>query len=151
MFETIKRMLTRTRPEPRPELDPHVAAAALLGETALVDGIYADVESDQISDILAQAFNLSEAEAEKILDQAEQLAETAPDFQRFTKVIKACLPEAERVALVEALWMVALADGEKSPFEDAFIRRISPLMGVDDRARVLARGRAEARVRARLD
>ena len=42
--------------------------------------------------------------------------------------------------------MVALADGEKSPFEDAFLRRVAPLLGVDDRERAYARARAEAKV-----
>ena len=44
---------------------------------------------------------------------------------------------------------MALADGEKSPFEDAFLRRVAPLLGVEDRDRVFARSRAEAKARDR--
>ena len=92
---------------------------------------------------------MSPDKAADVLDKAEELAETAVDHHRFTKVVKTCLSEQERVALVEQLWMVALADGEKSPFEDAFLRRIAPLLAVDDRERVFARSRAEAKVRSR--
>lgn len=149
MFDSLKRLFATEPAETRPELDPHVAATTLLVEAALADGIYADCEQDQIRDILGAAFDMEPARTERVLDQAESLAETAIDHHRFTKVVKACLAKQERIALLEQLWMVVLADGEKSPFEDAFIRRIAPLLAVDDRERVFARTRAEARARTR--
>ena len=147
MFDTLKRMFASDPAELHPEIDPHVAATALLVEAALADGIYADCEQDRIRHILENAFKLAPARASSVLENAEELAETAIDHHRFTKVVKACLGKQERTALVEQLWMVGLADGEKSPFEDAFIRRIAPLLAVDDRERVFARSRAEARMR----
>ncbi|MBR9826515.1 MAG: TerB family tellurite resistance protein [Alphaproteobacteria bacterium] len=148
-MEIIKRLFNKTGTEAQPETDPHVAATALLVEAALADGIYADCEQDTIINTLEVAFGLEGEKARRILDQAEELAETAVDHHRFTKVVKTCLSEQERVALIEQLWLVALADGEKSPFEDAFVRRIAPLLGIDDRERVFARSRAEAKARQR--
>jgi len=145
----LKKIFGAKATSSNPEINPHVAATALLVEAALADGIYADCEQDQILETLAAAFKLEGDEAKIILDKAEELAETAVDHHRFTKVVKTCLSEQERVALIEELWMVALADGEKSPFEDAFVRRIAPLLGIDDRERVFARSRAEAKARAR--
>jgi len=148
MFDAIKKMMSGgEKAETHSELDPHVAATALLVEAALSDGIYADVEAEQIKSILMAAFNLDADAADTMLTQAEELAENAADHHQFTKVVKACLPAPERIALVEHLWSVALADGEKSPFEDSFIRRIAPLLAVSDRERVLARSRAEAAAR----
>jgi uncharacterized tellurite resistance protein B-like protein len=149
MFRVIKTWFKSETIEARPEIDPHIAATALLVEAALSDGIYADCEQDQIREILTAAFKIDPATVETVLDQAEALAETAIDHHRFTKVVKACLSEQERVALIEQLWMVTLADGEKSPFEEAFVRRIAPLLAIDDRERVFARSRAEAKVRTR--
>ena len=149
MFQKLKRLFGSSGAEPSPEIDPHVAAATLLVEAALADGIYADCEQDEIRETLEAAFKMDPGKASEVLDQAEELAETAIDHHRFTKVVKSCLSEQERVALIEHLWMVALADGEKSPFEDAFLRRIAPLLGIDDRERVFARSRAEARARKR--
>lgn len=148
MFDAIKKMMRGGEAaEPRSELDPHVAAAALLVEAALADGIYADVEADQIRSILQSAFGLDADAAADMQAKAEDLANNAHDHHQFTKVVKACLPSGERVALIEHLWSVAMADGEKSPFEDSFIRRVAPLLAVDDRERVLARSRAEAAAR----
>lgn len=148
-MEFIKKIFAGKGAEGAAEIDPHIAATALLVEAALADGIYADCEQDQIRETLENAFEMSSEKAAEVLDKAEELAETAVDHHRFTKVVKTCLSEQERVALVEQLWMVALADGEKSPFEDAFLRRIAPLLAVDDRDRVFARSRAEAKVRSR--
>jgi len=148
MFDAIKKMMSGgEKAETHSELDPHVAATALLVEAALSDGIYADVEAEQIRSILMAAFNLDPDAAEAMQTKAEELAENAADHHQFTKVVKACLPAPERIALVEHLWSVALADGEKSPFEDSFIRRVAPLLAVSDRERVLARSRAEATAR----
>lgn len=148
MFDTLKRLFGSDPAEAHPEIDPHVAATALLVEAALADGIYADCEQDQIRSILSGAFGMDESKTEKVLTQAEELAETAIDHHRFTKVVKTCLDKQERTALLEQLWLVVLADGERSPFEDAFIRRIAPLLAVDDRERAFSRSRAEARIRA---
>lgn len=148
MFDAIKKLMTGgASAETHSELDPHVAAAALLVEAALADGIYADVEAEKIGMILKSAFGLDDEAASAMQEKAEDLAENAADHHQFTKVVKACLPASERVALVEQMWAVAMADGEKSPFEDSFIRRIAPLLAVDDRERVLARSRAEAAAR----
>ena len=149
MFDSIKRLFASETADSHPEMDPHVAATTLLVEAALADGIYADCEQAQILAILGAAFAMPEDKAARVLDQAEGLAESAVDHHRFTKVVKACLDKQGRIALLEQLWLVALADGEKSPFEDAFIRRISPLLAIGDRERVFARSRAEARMRPR--
>lgn len=147
MFDTLKRWLN---PEPtvtHAEIEPRIAAAALLVEAALADGIYADVEENSIRQILGKTFALDAEEARRVLTLAEELAEDAADHHRFTKVVKACLPRADRIALIENMWAVALADGEKSPLEDSFIRRVAPLLAVSDRERVFARSRAEAAAR----
>jgi len=149
MFDSIKKWLSAPATDPHPELDPQIAAAALLVEAALADGVYADSEEIAIRACLITAFGLDEAQAAHILNKAEELAEEAVDHYRFTKVVKACLGETERAAIVEHLWTITLADGEKSPFEEAFIRKVSPLLAVDDRERAFARSRAEAKARAR--
>tara|TARA_R110002072_G_scaffold13737_5_gene57637 strand:- start:3141 stop:3590 length:450 start_codon:yes stop_codon:yes gene_type:complete len=149
MFDKLKSWMSSEPPVAHAEIDPKVAAAALLVEAALSDGIYADVEENSIRKILKSSFGLDADEAARILALAEDLAEDAADHHRFTKVVKACMPKTERIALVENMWAVALADGEKSDFEESFIRRVAPLLAVDDRERVFARSRAEAAARKR--
>ena len=125
-------------------IEPEVAAAALLVEAALADGIYADIESDQIAMILLESFDFDAARADSVLAQGEALAEEAVDAHQFTKHVKKLAVE-QRVAIIEGLYLVAFADGEKCPIEDAFIRHVAGLLHIADVPRAGARKRAQAR------
>ena len=128
-------------------VDPEAAAAALLVETALVDGIYADIESDRITMVLLESFGFDADRADALLAQGEALAEEAVGAHEFTKHAKK-LPEEQRLKIIEGLYYVALADGEQCPFEDAFIRQVAALLYIQDVPRAGARRRAEARSKA---
>ena len=54
MLDALKRLLSPSKREAAPDrsMDPHVAAAALLVEAALADGVYANLESDRIALLL---------------------------------------------------------------------------------------------------
>jgi len=125
-------------------IEPEVAAAALLVEAALADGIYADIESDQIAMILLESFDFDAARADSVLAQGEALAEEAVDAHQFTRHVKK-LPLEQRIAVVEGLYLVAFADGEKCPIEDTFIRHVAGLLHIEDVPRAGARKRAQAR------
>lgn len=125
-------------------VDPQVAAAALLVEAALVDGIYADLESDTIAMILLESFDFDAARADAVLAEGEALAEEAIGAHEFTKHVKK-LPEEQRIKIIEGLYLVAFSDGEKCPIEDAFIRHVASLLHIEDVPRAGARKRAEAR------
>ena len=119
-----------------------MAAAALLVEAALSDGIYADIESTRITEVLQKTFNLDATAAEEVLNTTEDLAEEATGAHQFTSVVKS-LSEDQRISFIEGLYYVTFADGEKCPFEDAFVRHVASLLHVEDRARAEARQRAE--------
>ena len=125
-------------------VDPELAVAALLVEAALVDGIYADLESDRISMILLESFGYDAARADQLLAEGEALAEESVGVHEFTKHVKK-LPEEKRLKVIEGLYYVALADGEKCPYEDAFIRQVASLLHIADVPRARARKQAEAR------
>ena len=143
MLDAIKRLISGE--ETTAEPDTHtteLAAAALMVQAALSDGVYADVEAQRILEMLKSGFHIDDAEARKLLDEAEGLAETAVDHHQFTKVIKE-LPKEQRIKFMSQLWHVALADGEKDAHEDALLRRLSPLLALSDRERVEARQAAQ--------
>ena len=144
MLDGIKKMFASKTPANRP-MDPHVAAAALLVEAALADGIYANLESDMIAEILLESFQFDAAKADAVLTEGEALAEEAVGSHQFTKHVKK-LPMSERVSIVEGLYRVALSDGEKCAIEDAYIRHVASLLYVDDVSRAGARQRAEAKL-----
>ena len=141
MFEFLTRLFSGA-PRPDVAVDPHEAAAALLVEAALVDGVYANMESDMIAMILLESFDFDAARVDELIERAEMLAESAVGSHQFTKHVK-LLAMSERVAMVEALYKVAFSDGEKCPYEEAYIRHVSSLLHVDDVSRAQARKRAE--------
>ena len=141
----ILRNLFRSKTPAERDMDPHLAAAALLVEAALVDGVYVNIESDMIAEILLDAFDLEADRVDALITEGETLAEEAVDSYNFTRHVKK-LPMNTRVCVVEGLYRVALSDGERSDVEDAFIRHVASLLYVDDVARAGARQRAEARL-----
>ncbi|MEE2816625.1 MAG: TerB family tellurite resistance protein, partial [Pseudomonadota bacterium] len=62
---------------------------------------------------------------------------------RFTRAIKDAVPYENRMGVVEALWQVVLADGERDAAEDALLRLSTNLLGVSDVDSARARQRAE--------
>ncbi|RIJ17557.1 TerB family tellurite resistance protein [Henriciella mobilis] len=144
MLEALKRWFAgRSAPVDR-DLDPQVAAAALLVEAALVDGVYANLESDQIAEILLESLGLDADRVDEVLAQGEELAEDAAGAHQFTQHVKK-LPLLDRVRVIEGLYRVSLTDGAACKFEEAFIRHVASLLHVDDIRRAQARRRAESR------
>ncbi len=141
MWSAIKKLLGGDGgpgPAGVPLDEARVCAATLLVEAALSDGIYADIESEQIKTIIATSFSVDGPTADRILHEAEERADQAVDHHRFTNVVKR-LPLDERERLVANLWQVVFADGEETPEEEAIVRKLADLLHVDPRASRLAR------------
>ena len=139
----FSRLFGGGRPEaPVRDLDPYEAAAALLVEAALVDGVYANLESDMIAEILVTSFNMDANRADEVLERGEFLAEEATDTHALTRHVKT-LPQSERAGVIEGLYRVSLADGEACKYEESFIRHVASLLHIDDVTRAHARKRAE--------
>ena len=124
------------------EIDEKQAMAALMVRIAKSDDDYAITECEQIEAILSVLYSLSPAEAAKLRNQAETLEANAPDTVRFTRAIKDAVPYQGRFEVVRALSQVVLADGERDHEEDALMRLLASLLGVNDRDSAIARQRA---------
>jgi uncharacterized tellurite resistance protein B-like protein len=140
--------LESKKPEDKDEA-LRVAAAALLVETAAIDDEFDEAERSAATRMLEQRFGLAAAEARRLLAQGQRKREASAQLYGFTRAVNERLDPADRVALIEMLWEVALADGTLDPLEDTLLRRIGGLIDVPDRERGLARRRVEARRRAR--
>ena len=127
----LSRLLSHA-PKPLGDTDARLAIAALLVRVARSDGDYAIVEMANIDRILATRYALVDADAEALRIEGEALEIEAPDTVRFTRAIKECVAYEERLAVIEALWKIALADGERDAEEDALIRLVASLLGITD-------------------
>ncbi len=143
MFADFLKRLTAPEPETLPDADARLALTALLVRIARADGHYDQAEADRIDRITAARYGLSPFEAAKLRGEAETLESEAPDTVRFTRAIKDAVAYEDRIAVIEALWQVVLADGNREAEEDALVRLVSSLLGINDRDSALARQRVD--------
>lgn len=142
VFDLLRR-LTAPDPEPLPYDDARIALAALLVRIARSDGDYAGIEQAHIDRVLGHRYGLSDSDTRALRHAAEALEAEAPDTVRFTRAIKDSVPYEDRVHVIEALWFIVLADGQRDSQEDSLLRMIAPMLGVNDRDSNLARKRVE--------
>lgn len=121
-----------------------IAIAAILIEAAMADGVYAAEEQEQIQRILEHRFGLSGTEAEALRARGQEAQSEATDIVRFTRAVKDAVPYEDRVGVIEAVWRVVYADGDRDQYESALVRKLCGLLYVPDREAGLARQRVLA-------
>jgi uncharacterized tellurite resistance protein B-like protein len=137
MFQTVKQLIERlssdfTRPADTPP-DPHslqLATAVLLVEVMRAAPEVHEDEYAAVLHALRRKFDLSEDELQQLLALAHERSRTAYDYQHFTQQINQCFTHAQKVAMVEAMWEVALADRHLDVHENAVIRKVAGLLHV---------------------
>ena len=141
MFADFLKRLTAPEPTPLSDGDARLALTALLVRIAKADGDYAQAEIERIDRIVTARYGLSPFEAGALRSEAESLEAEAPDTVRFTRAIKDAVPYEGRIGVIESLWQVVLADGDRDAEEDSLVRLAASLLGVNDRDSALARQR----------
>ncbi|MBO9432830.1 TerB family tellurite resistance protein [Ruegeria sp. R13_0] len=142
MFRDFLSRLTQPDPDPLAEDDARLALTALLVRIARSDNDYADSEMARIDKVSVERYGLSPFEAAGLRARAEDLEAEAPDTVRFTRAIKEAVAYEDRLAVVQAMWSVALADGQRTGEEDSLLRLVVSLLGVSDVDSALARQKA---------
>lgn len=145
MFADLLKNLFQPEPETLDNLDARRALTALLVRLARSDNNYSASEIIRIDRIVKARFGLDDDAALKLRTEAESIEAEAPDTVRFTRAIKDAVPYEDRIGVIEALWQVALADGARDQDEDALVRLVANLLGVNDRDSALARQRVDSR------
>ena len=143
MCGELLRRMSAPDPDPLDDGDARLALAALLVRIARSDGDYDAAEVKRIDMLLAARYGLGPFEVTSLRKDAEILEEEAPDTVRFTRAIKDAVAYEDRADVVEGLWEIVLADGTRDHEEDALMRLVAPMLGINDRDSALARQRAE--------
>ncbi len=145
MFADFLKRLSQ--PDQAPLADDHarLALTALLVRVARADNDYAARERARIDQIVQKRYALQPEAAQTLRGEAEALEAQAPDTVRFTRAIKDAVPYEQRLSVIEAMWSVVLADGDRADEEDALLRLVSSLLGITDPDSAMARQRVEAR------
>lgn len=146
MLTRILHAFSAKKPAPLPEPDEKLALGALMVRVAKSDRHYDLVEIKRIDRLLARLYGLGQIEAAKMRALCERLEHEAPETDTFGHVIRESVRLEARLAALEALWEVVLADGESAPEELAVLDAARVAMGLSDAdsaaARALAEGQA---------
>lgn len=121
--------------------DTPLALAALMVRLARSDGAYDAEEKTAIEAALEARYGDGAA----LLARAEKAEAEALDSHQFTRLVRDAVAHEDRGAVLEDLWAVVLADGERDAHEDALMRQFAALLHISDRDAAEARKRVLAR------
>jgi uncharacterized tellurite resistance protein B-like protein len=105
----------------------HVAAAAMLIETARADFTQDADEQEAMEALLSSTLGLKEEEVHALMVAAAERVDVATSLYEFTRVINDHYSAQQKVQLIGAMWAVAYADGNLDKYEEALIRQVAEL------------------------
>lgn len=155
MLRTLRDLFDKLAPA-APSADPQatehalqLATAVMLVEVMRADNSFQDLERQAVLAALRDKFQLADDEAERLAELAEKTAEVSSDLFAFTSRIDERFDMAQKVRMIEHMWLVAYADGHLSEHERHVLWRVSDLLHVPHGAYVHARMRAQRQQQAR--
>jgi len=143
----VRELIDNADADPREDApdSPQLAAAALMYHVIQADGVLRPIERQRFADVLTEEYQLEEGELRRLMEAAREADSEAVDLYRFTSVLMDTMREDQRIGFIELLWEMVYADGYRHELEDNVVWRISELMGVSGRDRVLMRQRVQER------
>lgn len=141
----LKKLFQAFRPSETPNLpdpDAELALGALLVRVAKSDRDYQVEEISLIDRILARLYQHNAIEAAKVRATCEKLHSAAPETDTFGRLIRETTGLDERLAALDALWEVVLADGKQQEGELKIVEESRIAMGLSVKDSQDARERA---------
>jgi uncharacterized tellurite resistance protein B-like protein len=128
--------------EPAMAID--LATAVLLIEVSKADFEQDETEMTTIRNLLLKHLSIAEEEVDSLLQNASEEADKLVSLQHITRLMNEQLDQQGKVKVIELMWKVVYADGEKHRYEEHLMRQISDLLYVDHSDFIQARLQAEA-------
>jgi len=145
----LKKFFQAFRPSEPPSLpdpDAELALGALLVRVAQSDRAYQVEEISLIDRILARLYQHNAIEAAKVRATCEKLHAAAPETDTFGRLIRETTGLEERLAALDALWEVVLADGNEHEGEIRIVEDAYKAMGLSYADNEAAHARAKSKV-----
>jgi uncharacterized tellurite resistance protein B-like protein len=146
MFESFKSFIAEfvngeKLPDQFAEDDYRLAAAAMLVHAAAIDGEMSPSERDKLHAVIKQRFALDDATTDELITKATAAEHEAVDLYHFTHQLNRALDDDGRAKIVEMMWEIVYADGQRDELEDNLIWRAADLLGVSANERIALRRR----------
>ena len=120
-----------------------VATAVLLVEVARADFIVQDAEQEGLRHLLASQFGLSGEELDALMKEAVADADRLVSIQHITRLLNQHYEHAMKLRVVEMMWQLVYADGDKDHYEEHLIRQVAELLYLSHGEFIQARHKAE--------
>ena len=121
--------------------DYRLAAAAMLVHAAAIDGEMSASERDKLHAVIKQHFDLDASATAELITKATAAEHEAVDLYHFTHQLNRALDDAGRAKIVEMMWQIVYADGQRDELEDNLVWRAADLLGVSGEERIALRRR----------
>ncbi len=146
MFQSFKSFISEfvdgtKHPSQFADNDYRLAAAALLVHAAAIDGEMSQPERDKLHAVIKQRFNLDDGATDELIEKATAAEHEAVDLYHFTHSLNRALDEPGRARVIEMMWEIVYADGQRDELEDNLLWRAADLLGVSPRERIELRRR----------
>lgn len=122
-----------------------LACAALMIEVLYADHSVDQSEFDTLRRTLQDNFDLSNDEAQNLIQLAEEERAEATDYYQFTSLINEFYTQQQKRELVTRLWQMAYADHTVHKFEEHLVRRLADLLHVPHSAFMQSKHMASAK------
>jgi uncharacterized tellurite resistance protein B-like protein len=146
-FASLFEDLSSTSDDPQSdEKELRTATAALLVHASLIDGTADPRENERLHNLLREQFDLSDSEATALAEAGRAEDAEAVDLYRFTRVLTDKLDPEGRARVVEMLWEIVLSDHVIDDYEANLVWRLSELLHISTRERIIMRKRVATRL-----
>ena len=149
MLESIKNFFSSSM-SPAPQADEmeskkdiRLAACALLLELAQADDEFTDDERQHLQAAIRRQYGLDEAQADRLLELAQEARDEAVDLWQFTNLIAENYSLGQKMVLAEIMWGLVYSDGDLADKEDYLMRKICNLLRLEPGYLAEARQRVE--------
>ena len=148
MISALKALFEIPQQESEEQLQQrlHLAAAALLIETARADFTEDAVEQQTMEKLLSSTLGLPLQKVHELMEAANSQVDEATSLYEFTRVINDYYSARQKLQLVSAMWAVAYADGDLDKYEEALIRQVAELTYVPHQDYIRSKLQAAGRV-----
>ena len=149
MLNTLTGWLKSDKTLPQAPAARHELAATvaeLLVEAGLADGDLGTEEEALIAHVIAEQYDLPDAEVAELLHAAIDASDERIELHGLTSKLRAECDYEDRIDVLMMVWMIVLSDAVVDKIESQLMRRLAGLLYVSD----VDSGRAQKTARARL-
>jgi intracellular sulfur oxidation DsrE/DsrF family protein/uncharacterized tellurite resistance protein B-like protein len=136
MRDMLKRFFSRVSDEntlsTRNVQDVRVATCALFLEMAHIDDAFTKEEMEIILSILKEKYQLSDAHADHLLQEAERELKESIDLWRFAKLINENYSMDEKMEVIKILWEIVFVDGKMDRYENYLMHKVATLLRISN-------------------